>query len=141
MLWLVLQPERCSVGWASSRGCRDGPWAAGAGSGLGVGVPWAGRVGGNPCRERDCAVPTAGLWVPANDPAASPSSHRSKLKGRFMLSDPWGGGRLSAGIEAWHSSALLRSCRLSHTGLPSLGAAQPSPALLPRGRSSPGCAG
>lgn len=54
-------------------------------------------------------MPAAGLRVPASDPAASPSSRRSKLKGRFMLSDPWGGGRLSAGIEAWHGSALLRS--------------------------------
>lgn len=93
-------------------------------------MPRVGRVGGNPCRARDCAVPTAGPWVPASNPAASPSSRRSKLKGRFMLSDPWGGGRLSAGIEAWHGSALLRSRCLSGCPAPSCAPA-PVP-LVPR---------
>lgn len=63
-------------------------------------------------------MPTAGLRVPASNPAASPSSRRGKLKGRFMLSDPWGGGRLCARIEAWHGSARLRSRHLSRVGLP-----------------------
>lgn len=73
---------------------------------------------------------TAGLRVPASDPAASPSSRRSKLKGRFMLSDPWGGGRLSAGIEAWHGSALLCSHCLSWLGCWPWGC-WPCPALRP----------
>lgn len=100
------------MGQARSQGHVDGPlalgtWTAGAGSGVGFGMPRAGRAGGKACREQDCAMPAAGLRVPASNPAASPSSRRSKLKGRFMSSDPWGRGRLSAGIEAWHSSALL----------------------------------
>lgn len=89
----------------------------GPGSGVGVGVPWTGGAGGGPCGERDCAVPAAGLRAPASNPAASPASRRSKLKGRFMLSDPWGGGRLRAGIEAWHGLARLCSHRLSRSGL------------------------
>lgn len=99
------------MGWPWVR--RDGAMAAGspAGSGAGFGMSQACRASGNPCREKDYVIATLGLWFPASNPAASPSSRRSKLKGRFMLSDPWGGGRLNAGIEAWHGSALLRWSR------------------------------
>lgn len=90
-------------GWSHSSGSP-------AGRGLGAGMSPTRRAGSKPCREQHYVVATPGPWFPASNPAASPSSRRSKLKGRFMLSDPWGGGRLGAGIEAWHGSALLRCC-------------------------------
>lgn len=133
MVGATALPERCPRGWPWVH--RDGPMAAGsaAGSGAGFGMSQACRASGNPCHKQDYVIATPGLWFPASNPAASPSSRRSKLKGRFMLSDPWGGGRLNAGIEAWHGSALLRWSRQPAAWLPGPAAA--------RCRSSPGCAG
>lgn len=106
-------PQPCLVlphGMAVGMRGRSHSSGSPAGSGLGAGMSPACRAGGKPRREQHYVVSTPGPWFPASNPAASPSSRRSKLKGRFMLSDPWGGGRLGAGIEAWHGSALLRCC-------------------------------